>query len=286
VYPTFGSALYGRAVVERRLGRLTDARTHAELARLHAGDLPPLEEPLFDRLARMATGVLARIELAKDLVEAGRVEEAVPVYEEILDDDPDNLNATINLLNVSDFLGRHDRLDDLYAHASKVYPNVQALHQIYGTSLARRGRLDEAAGVLRAALALDEADAETLTMLGEVVRAQGQFDEARRYFERALQARPSYRVARLDLGRELLAASDAAAALAELLRVIEEDAADPTRPAVTVAAMVLAAVALDRLGDIDAARGQLEEARQAARERQLNDLLPDIDEAWRQLEAR
>jgi hypothetical protein len=89
-------------------------------------------------------------------------------------------------------------------------------------------------------------------------------------------------VARLDLGREWLAAGDAAAARPHLLRVVEEDAADPERPAVT-AAMVLAAAAQHRLGETDAARRQLEAAHQAALERGVTDLLADIEEAWQQI---
>ncbi|MDR1727223.1 MAG: fused MFS/spermidine synthase [Acidobacteriota bacterium] len=85
------------------------------------------------------------------------------------------------------------RLDAGYARA----------HANLGRAIALQGggRIDEAVAHFRDAARLDPNDAETCNHLGAALMERGDFDEARVWIERALQIRPDFGAARLNLQR-------------------------------------------------------------------------------------
>ena len=74
--------------------------------------------------------------------------------------------------------------------ALEIDPALAKAHNSLGVIAAQEGRLDEAVGHWREAVALNPADWQTLFNLGSTLRAQGRTDEARPYLESYLKAAP------------------------------------------------------------------------------------------------
>jgi predicted O-linked N-acetylglucosamine transferase (SPINDLY family) len=187
--------------------------------------------------------------------QAGRLDEAVRLYRQVLTQHPDHAGA-LHLLGVlACQAGRLDASIDLIGRAIAVDPSVAEYHSDRGESYRRSGRPDEAiAGYQRAielkpglALAhsnlanalwglgrLDEACiagrraidlepgfAEAYNNLGNVLKDLGRFDEAIAAFGRAIQLTPGFAEAHNNLGCTLSEQGNPEAAIAAVGRGIE-----------------------------------------------------------------
>lgn len=146
-----------------------------------------------------------------------------------------------------------------------------------GSYLAERFRLQDAAGALQRALAIDESRygpqhptvALDLGYLAEVAQSAGELHEARRYLERAVAITstaygPDHEAvaeARNSLGRALQNLGEWPAARAELESALEISVRvlSPDHPRVAAVRNTLGGVLQD-LGDLSGARDQLEQA--------------------------
>lgn len=165
-----------------------------------------------------------KLSRAKELVRAGRVEEALAVYREILDENPGSLKARNNLGVLYDELGHHELALEQFEAAEKLGPdNVEVLTNL-GSTLGIVARYEEADAALRRALRLepesvavraavgilhyrrgvyglaeselrwvceqDPDHAEAFYYRGEALNRLGRFDEALDALERAVVLQP------------------------------------------------------------------------------------------------
>ena len=201
--------------------------------------------------------------------------------------------------------GRPEAAEALYLQALRERPENGAALRLYGTFLADVGRLGEAAGYLRRAVALDDGVAGGHYRLGLVLQCQGNDVGAITSFRRALEIEPGYADAHCAIA-SAYAAAGAPALAANHLRAATAHAPVDPRPHFELGALLAgegaheaalghhrealarrpgyaeamlgAAVALEALGQHDESLGWYDRAIRARRQ------WPDAH--WRRARAR
>lgn len=245
-------------------------RQQRRAGKKQGGTLPPSRPPV-------AEGLLLQ---ASRLHEAGRIGEAVQLYQRILQIDPHHADALHRLGVAAHQTGRTDLALELIGRAIERDGRHPGYPVDLGNILLERGRAEEAAESFRHALRLQPGLAIAHYNLGNAFRILGKFDKAMAAYAEAASLRPDYAEAHNNhgmaaqaLGR--LEAAETAFALALV-----------TRPAYAEAHANLGVVQLDRgrlaeaggcfrraialnpalpeahngLGDVLKRRGRLEEA--------------------------
>ena len=124
------------------------------------------------------------------LHQAGRLEEAEPIYRQALALDPLNADA-LHLLGMALFQsGREDEAEQLILRAIGILPTAASYHANLGNILQAQGKLAQAEASYRRALELRPEQAEVHLNLGHVLKAQGQVDQALVSYQRALALQP------------------------------------------------------------------------------------------------
>ncbi len=158
---------------------------------------------------------------------AGRLAEAVPLYEQVLAATPDHAD-TLRLLGTIR-LGRGEaaRAEELFRRALARQPDAPALLHQHGLALRALRRDEEALAAFRRALELDPQLAETHHQFGNLLKALGRYAEAQAALERAAALAPDRAAIRLNLGVAALEAGARDTALAAFHRAV---ALEPDRP--------------------------------------------------------
>jgi tetratricopeptide (TPR) repeat protein len=116
---------------------------------------------------------------------------------------PDLAGAHCNLGNALRELGKADEAVACYRRALELMPEVAGVHNNLGAALRDLGRLDEAIGCYRRALELTPDYAEAHNSLGAALHDQGELDQAVACYRRALDLRADYAEAHNNLGNAL-----------------------------------------------------------------------------------
>ena len=103
-------------------------------------------------------------------------------------------------LGIQDFAGARDE----FAKAEALNPNLPDVHVLYAQALHMTGDTDKSNKEFVQELAVDPYSFEANLQLGANAREEQRYDEAERYFERALQTRPGdpgvrYQLAVIDM---------------------------------------------------------------------------------------
>lgn len=110
-----------------------------------------------------------------------------------------------------------------YRLAIELKPAYATAHQWLGELLEAQGRFDEAALALGEARALDPLSLPVSAALGECLTHLGRYDDAVAVFEQTLELEPEFERARYGLGLALEQKRDYARAIAEFGRIRETD---------------------------------------------------------------
>lgn len=159
-------------------------------------------------------------DLACVLVLIGRPAEALPAFARALSLKPDFPEAHSNLGNALRDLGR---LDDALTHhrrAIELKPAYPEGHNNLGIALSQAGRHADGITHFERALALRPGDAATHDNLGNALRELGRFDEAIAQHSTAIRLHPNLASAHTNLGRTLVAANRAEASLSHFERAL------------------------------------------------------------------
>ncbi len=152
------------------------------------------------------------LDQALQLHQAGRLGEAQPIYEKVLQGVPDQFHALHFLGVVHHQQGDHQRAEELILQALAAAPgDADALCNL-GAVYNAMQRFAEAAERFQAALAIKPALPAALNGLGSARFRQGRLGEARAQFEQALRASPGYPEAGTNLSMVLQAMGDVEAA--------------------------------------------------------------------------
>jgi len=134
---------------------------------------------------------------------AGRLGEAAPLYRLVLAVEPLQPDA-LHLLGVLEAQrGAHDAAVPHIARSVRIRPDAAQPWAHLGGALQALGRAEEAAAVLKRALALDPAQDDALDNLGAALHALAQYGTARAWLTRAVLMRPGHPDTLINLGTVL-----------------------------------------------------------------------------------
>ena len=161
------------------------------------------------KLRNKSWGRPARPEARPDLAAAirehrrGKTAAAATIYRQLLDNDPDQVDA-LHFLGVAEHqLGHSDLALEHLGHALALAPDHPDARNNRGNVYKELGRLDEAEADYRRALALRPGDVNALNNLGTVLRQRGKLEEAATTFRQVIALRPDHASAWQNLGNAL-----------------------------------------------------------------------------------
>ncbi len=176
----------------------------------------------------------------------GRLSEAETQYREVLEWQPDAIEALRGLGALAYQHGRVDEAADLFARGVAIRPEAADFHANLAEVLRILTRSDQALNHVRKALALDPTLPDAWNTFGLLAHDQARYSEAETAYLEALRLRPEYAAAQINLGATLLAVGrfdEAAVALRTVLRLQPENPAALTN----LAQILLEQGDLDRL---------------------------------------
>jgi tetratricopeptide (TPR) repeat protein len=167
---------------------------------LRCGSLRARNEHLQASTMTDAKGKLAR---AMASHRAGRLAEAGALYRQVLEGQPNNVDA-LNLLGVLTAQGGDAAgAEGLLRRAVALAPRVADLHLNLGLALKRQGKAEEAIASFERVLGLEPEMAEALNNLGALLRELGRAGEAERHLRRCVAAAPGLAEGHNNLGNAL-----------------------------------------------------------------------------------
>jgi tetratricopeptide (TPR) repeat protein len=150
----------------------------------------------------MAT-ISETLEIAVKHHQAGELQHAGRIYEEILRTDSDHAVALHLFGVVAHQVGQHQLAVERIGRAISLRPGAVAFHSNLGAAYVALGKLSEGASSFQRALQIQPDLAAAHNNLGSVLRTQGRLDEAEACFRRALEIEPDYVDAHSNLGGAL-----------------------------------------------------------------------------------
>lgn len=113
--------------------------------------------------------------------------------------------------------------------SSKGYMRAPEAEKLFSNAmnLVRENKPDEAATILDTILKKDANDFVAWTILGTIRFDQKKYDDAERMFNKALELKPEYTLARVNLGKMYMEQSNMDKAVASLLKAVELDGSSP-----------------------------------------------------------
>ena len=153
--------------------------------------------------------------------QAGRLQAAQQIYEQILQAVPNHADA-LHLLGVlAHQAGKHEIAVGYIERAIALNGNAAIFHNNLGGAYYALGRIPEAVASYRRALELKSDVADTHNNLGIALKDQGKLDEAIACYRRALQLNPDYAEAHYSLGIALQEQGELNEAIACYRRALE-----------------------------------------------------------------
>ncbi len=134
---------------------------------------------------------------------AGRMTEAVEIYQRILEAEPDNADAHHNLAIAWNILGKSQNAASSYRRALAVRPECVETRNNLGLTLCRIGSIHDGIAEYRNALAINAGFFDAHVNLGVALCTIGKYDEAVTSYEKALTIQPENIVALMNLGDAL-----------------------------------------------------------------------------------
>jgi tetratricopeptide (TPR) repeat protein len=271
--PAFGSAWFGLGETSKRLGRNGETEKDYQLAETNKDRYPPTGDELFLEMTKLATGIENRLMEAKRLLNKRQYDRSSLIYKEVLKQHPDNLDCLVNLLFIAQYPNQAtpEEVEDLYQRARAASPQLAEVYMYHGTALAAQGKYDAAVAELDKALQLKPNNAETHAWLADVREHQHRPADAIEQYRIAIAEQPDFRVARLELAKNLLYSGRSQEAIPVLLPALKVE--DQNTPI----AMMFLVQAYVNTGDRATARKYLEQAHQYVLRNGPAKLLPQIE---------
>jgi tetratricopeptide (TPR) repeat protein len=278
-WPAFGSAWFGLGETSKRLGRGAETEKDYQLAESHKDQYPPNGDELYSQMMKLATGIENRLMEAKNLMNRREFDRSSQIYKEVLKQYPDNLDCLVNLLYISQYPNQAtpEEVEDLYQRARAASPQLAEVYMYHGTALAAEGKFEPAVAELDKAIHLKPNNAEAHAWLADVRERQHRPAEAIEQYRIAIAQQPDFRIARLELAKDLLYAGRSKEAIPVLLPALQVE--DKNTPV----AMMFLVQAYVNMGDRATALKYLEEAHRYVLRNGPSNLLPQIESNLRSL---
>lgn len=178
-----GQPLRGQAASPTRSGALLEGGVQA----LFAGDHLKAETTAKHLLAGNPRSVEALILLARAQMAQGSYAPAFKSLRKALGYSPDNIEALYFMGKLSSALSQME-----YHRLARLVPDAGRTHQLMGDSYQAAGNMEKAQEEYKAALAVQPDLRDAALELAELLRAQGHFEEALKYYLQILDRNPRY----------------------------------------------------------------------------------------------
>ena len=159
--------------------------------------------------------------------QSGNLQQAEAIYRQVLQVDPNNVDALHLLGVIAGQMGKHDLAVEYISQAIRIRPSDAVLHHNLGKALKDQGQLGEAAEVRKLAGAVSPiieeasvADARQYNERAIALARQGKLVEAAAFFRQALRLWPDFAEAHSNLGNVLQEQGQLAAAVAQYQEAI------------------------------------------------------------------
>ncbi|MEJ0093674.1 MAG: tetratricopeptide repeat protein [Methylocella sp.] len=136
---------------------------------------------------------------------AGRIPEAVKLYRQILEVEPNHLDSLYHLGALACQSGENEIAVNLLAKAAALNEGIASIHSQLGLALGRLGRLEEAVASHQRALELEPMSAASHGALGNALMENGKAEEAAACYRRVLILEPNHAGAHYSLALALQA---------------------------------------------------------------------------------
>lgn len=169
-----------------------------------------------------------KLQRAVQFHQAGNLADAGQLYQEILREDPDQVDA-LNLLGVVlSVAGKLDAAVTLLTRASELAPDFAGPFVNLGNVLQAQGRLEEAVDAFQKGLTLAPEQAETANNLASALNALGRHEAALTSCTQALQHDANLAAAHINMGNALLGLGNAEEAVVSYGKALALNPADST----------------------------------------------------------
>jgi protein O-GlcNAc transferase len=252
--PAFAAARYDLALAYRDAGRADDSARQMRLYEANRNAAPPAADPLRAQVTALRADPTHRLARAAEMENAGDLEGALAEHLAALKEDPEMVQAHINLVALYGRLSRGADARASYRQALELSPDRAELHYNLGVLELTEGHVAEAERAFSKAVELNPDYAAALINLGQTLEARRAYAQAAPLYARAVAARPDDLLARYHHGRMLLGNGQAREAIAQF-----EAALEPENPRTAEVLFALAA-ARAQLGERDEARRAAERA--------------------------
>jgi choline-sulfatase len=201
-----------------------DARRRLASLGYISATAPPVVRPDAPRPADM-TRLIAVIEKASALFVQEKYAAAIPLFEQILADDANNLDATLRLAVSHSLLGHEPPAMDAFRRAARLAPDSIDVRTYLGLHYARTNRIEQAAPLLEPVVAASPQRVAAVEGLALVRERQGRIAEAVALYQQVSALRPMTSAELVRLGELAMSAQQTATAIAafEKARAMEGD---------------------------------------------------------------
>jgi Flp pilus assembly protein TadD len=173
-----------------------------------------------DTVAKCPRNARAHCNLANELLQTGRPEDAMEQAGEALALEPNYPDAYCNLATALFRLGRLPEAAEQYENTLRRDPgNARAQYNL-GNVLAQEGKVSEAVGHFEQAVRLKPEDVSAHNNLANALFLTGRVPEAIRRYEETLQLKPDFAEAHNNLGNALRRMGRVAEAIAQFEEVL------------------------------------------------------------------
>ncbi len=143
------------------------------------------------------------VQVALQHQQAGRLQQAAEIYQQVLQIQPDHADALQLLGVIAHQDGQHALALDLISRAIQAAPSVALYYCNIGPVLLALGQNNEALACYQKAVELQPDHVEALNNIGHLLQQLGRFDEAFDHYQRAIRIKPDYAEAHYNLGLAL-----------------------------------------------------------------------------------
>ena len=184
----------------------------------------PVVRPDAPRPADM-TRLIAVIERASALFVQEKYAAAIPLFEQILAGDANNLDATLRLAVSHSLLGHEPAAMDAFRRAARLAPDSTDVRTYLGLHYARTNRIEQAAALLEPVVAASPQRVAAVEGLALVRERQGRTAEAVALYQQVSALRPMPPAELVRLGELAMSAQQTTTAIAafEKARAMEGD---------------------------------------------------------------
>ena len=205
VEPDYREALYALAGALRSLGRDTEA-SH-QLALYEQTNPTPRRhyaDPLLDAMDSIRDdSVQEMFNEGHALQQSGELASARALYEDLLEIDPDYVQAHVNLVAIHGQQGNYERSGFHYERSVAMDPSIAEAHYNHGVSRHFAGEYEAAVEAFEKSLEINPLHSDSHSNLGTALEALGRESEAARHYQDALRHNPSHPMANFHLGRRI-----------------------------------------------------------------------------------